>query len=69
MSARPRFKGRYRKDRSLAGTGTVKRTHTFPPIDAAMLAQLAERTQMSESAFLRQAMKHFAEKIFPGEYS
>lgn len=55
----------WRADQSVRGKGTIQACVAFPPDELAWLDRMAQRCQTSRSHFIRQAVKHFGEKIFP----
>ncbi len=56
---------RYLKDPSTRGLDTAIVCISLPVEELVALDAVCERTQMARSHFLRQAAKHFAEKVKP----
>jgi hypothetical protein len=63
--ARSLGKGLYRADGTLDGRGTVKICITLLDSVLGQIAIAAQRGQMSRSAFLRQAFKHYDADVAP----
>lgn len=55
----------YRQDPTVRGMDTVVIAVSLPAGELAALDAMCERVQMARSHFLRQAAKHFAEKVKP----
>ena len=54
---------RYRTDPLVRGMDTAIVSISMPAAELAALDELAEQTQMARSHLIRQAVKHFAEKL------
>lgn len=56
---------RFRKDPTTRGLDYAMVCISIPVGELAALDEVAERAQMARSHFIRQAVKHFAEKVKP----
>lgn len=56
-------KGFYKADGTLDGSGTKVVAISIPPAELVQLDEFCRRVQMSRSHMLRQAWKHFQQKI------
>lgn len=57
---------RYKQDPNVRGMDTAVTCISMPTVELVQLDAMCERVNMARSHFIRQAVKHFAEKLFNG---